>query len=647
MNGTRERNVHEPRPLRRLLARRLPRGTLGRLALATVVEHCHGRAGRIRRFVVFAGVGQRRRRSGGPRPVVEERAEDDGVLEPLRFMHGHDLHEIAIGLEAQLRLLPAALSPLRGEPAQRRRETRRRRIARGDEFGQMVDVGQPPLAVFAGNELRPDAELAHERAPHRGKSALVPQRPIAREALDPGRGVVLVRGRYLVGQRLQAPERGGVETEPVGRERRAQAAQIAGRIDRDQHALELLGVDRLEDRRLRQFDAADAPCRQHVLHEAALLVRAHEHGDVRGRERRGAHAHRALARAAHEAGDLRRARLGGLPLRVALDERIFAGRQHPDVERALSHAVPGRHALVDERAADARTGTHGLIVEPVEHEGLRIGAENAVAGLDERCRRTLIDCERIAGARGMTRGQIRVQIRRAKAVDRLLRIADEKERRRRLPALGEDPFEDRELQRIGVLKFVDERSRITRAQRFGQPRVRNECIVQVREQIVERAHAARALHRAQRGRRFVEPLCQQHEPAHAVRSLGRFARGRERLRQHEKRMLGRRAFHLRRLRECGSGQLERGARRRRVAISLREVAVPGIERRGHCLGLVGRARKHRLGLPEQLYDRLALGMPQCAGFVEARLRIDLVGPAPRLRETKRPPLPSAPVQAAS
>ncbi len=82
-----------------------------------------------------------------------------------------------------------------------------------------------------------------------------------------------------------------------------------------------------------------------------------------------------------------------------------------------------------------------------------------------------------------------MQVRRAEAVDRLLRIADEKER-----AGGrEDRIEDRELQRVRILEFVDERGRIARAQRLAQPRMRVERAIQVREQIVERYDAARAL----------------------------------------------------------------------------------------------------------------------------------------------------------
>ena len=59
-----------------------------------------------------------------------------------------------------------------------------------------------------------------------------------------------------------------------------------------------------------------------------------------------------------------------------------------------------------------------------------------------------------------------MQVGVAEAVDRLLRIADE-EQRRAVPEV--DALEDRELQRVGILELVDQRRRETLAQRVGEP----------------------------------------------------------------------------------------------------------------------------------------------------------------------------------
>ncbi|ESS36622.1 hypothetical protein P355_2075 [Burkholderia cenocepacia KC-01] len=608
IHRARERHVDEPRALRGLLAQRLPRRVRGRFVVASVMQH---RLARV--VVILARIGQRGRRRLAQPAVVEERTEHDRVFEPLRLVHRDDLHEVSIGFEPQLRFLAAAVQPLRGQPAQRRRDTRLRGRPCLRQLGQMVDVGHATFAVRTAHQPFGDPQLARERAPHHREAAFAPQQPIPREALDPAHRVRTV-GRRRAGWRiavalLHAPQRAGIEPEPVGRERRAQTPQVAWRIDRRQHAFELFGVAGRKHRRLSQLDAADAPRREHALHEAALPVRLHEHRDVARRQRRLSQPHSPFTRAAHQPRDLGRAGLCSLRLRIALEQRTFAARQRPHPEIAGR----ARIGLVDERRTHTRAGAHRVIVEPVEHERARIRQEEAIARFDDRGCRALVDRERVARARPCARGEIGMQVGRAETVDRLLRIADEKQR----AARREDPVEDRELQRIGILELVDQRGRIARAQRLGEPWMRVQRVIQVREQVIERYDATRALALGQLAGRHVEPFGDQREPARALRGLG-CGHGRfERVGHVEERMCGCRTAFFGRLRQRGLRELQRGFRQRGRRVALLEMHGPRGERIGNRVGLVRALIQYGLRGAQQRIDRVALGRPHPRRLGEA------------------------------
>ncbi|KOS78788.1 putative exodeoxyribonuclease V, beta subunit [Burkholderia mallei] len=342
-------------------------------------------------------------------------------------------------------------------------------------------------------------------------------------------------------------------------------------------------------------------------------MRLHEHRDAGRRERLAAERHRALARAPHQPRDFRRACMRGVPLRVALGQHVVAGGQRPYAEVARAGKRIGR---VDKRRAHARARAHRFVIEPVEHERARVRAEHAVARIDDRGRRALVHRERVARGRPRARGEIRVQVRRAEAVDRLLRIADEKER-----AGGrEDRIEDRELQRVRILEFVDERGRIARAQRLAQPRMRVERAIQVREQIVERYDAARALALRELGGRRVEPLLDERQPARALRGLERGDSRLERLRDVEERVARRRAALFRRFLERGLRELERRARQRGHRTRLLEITRPRVERLAHRLRLVRALVQRRLRVGEQRAEHAALVAPDRGRRIEVRAR---------------------------
>ena len=84
--------------------------------------------------------------------VPQKRAEHEGVLQALGLVHGHDLHQVAVRRQTQLRgvvaaALSCALRALGLQPAAQR-------LGRGvglgsvmQHVGQVQQVGQAPFAV--------------------------------------------------------------------------------------------------------------------------------------------------------------------------------------------------------------------------------------------------------------------------------------------------------------------------------------------------------------------------------------------------------------------------------------------------------------------------------------------------------------------
>ncbi len=134
--------------------------------------------------------------------------------------------------------------------------------------------------------------------------------------------------------------------------------------------------------------------------------------------------------------------------------------------------------------------------------------------------------------RHVARLQVGVQVRAAKAVDRLLGIADQVQRRAR-PARfaslarlarqrSEQTVEDAPLHRIGVLELVDQRCLVLRANRPAQrgPGRTAQASVQIAQQIRVGLHAAAVFAHLQFG---LQPLTKARQQA-----IGRLP-GRERV----------------------------------------------------------------------------------------------------------------------
>ena len=132
-----------------------------------------------------------------------------------------------------------------------------------------------------------------------------------------------------------------------------------------------------------------------------------------------------------------------------------------------------------------------------------------------------------------------MQVGVAEAVDRLLGVADKKERR---AARAVDAVEDVELQRVGVLELVDECRWKARAQRLGQrfAIVGREALVQQREQVVEGDEALLALARTQRAAAVLDERAQQPQACQRQRMGGRLEARHQPLGQFEEGVRGRR-----------------------------------------------------------------------------------------------------------
>ncbi len=212
---------------------------------------------------------------------------------------------------------------------------------------------------------------------------------------------------------------------------------------------------------LRYFDAGHAALGQRVAHPAGLRVRAHQHGNIAWRQRASFQQDLAGRAADHQPCNLTGGRCCGPIARgMGCQDTLVLVRQHPYLQVGVgTGGVAERHALF-------LAELYRVIVQPGQHERLRVGAEQFVEGGDQTCRRALVAAQRGRGLHHLPGLQVGMQVGIAEAVDGLLGVADQEQR-----CIGAmvDAAENRKLQRIGVLEFVNQRDRITGAQRIRQP----------------------------------------------------------------------------------------------------------------------------------------------------------------------------------
>ena len=101
------------------------------------------------------------------------------------------------------------------------------------------------------------------------------------------------------------------------------------------------------------------------------------------------------------------------------------------------------------------------------HERIAAGKQRFDGG-QRRGTRAEIAVQRVALVGAVARGEVGVDVAAAKAIDRLLGIADQEQRAFPIVRRDEQALEDRPLARVGVLEFVHQRDAVLAAQAFGE-----------------------------------------------------------------------------------------------------------------------------------------------------------------------------------
>ena len=214
-----------------------------------------------------------------------------------------------------------------------------------------------------------------------------------------------------------------------------------------------------------------------------------------------------------------------------------------------------------------------------------------------------------------------MQVRVPKTVDRLFGIPDQKHQ---AIAGSVDLLEDGELQRIGVLEFVDQRRGKARAERRGQPGIIRmmQAFMEIREHVVEGHYLPRTLQRSQPRRAFREQALQQPAARQkqgvverfALRQIG-FGVGEEGVRRGDAFLLGlageaARAKQMRLLADC----------RERIVVAAQDVPIGRCAlQRGRFIGITVELAERR---GEQRADFGLVGQPMGPGrairFIQQR-----------------------------
>jgi len=396
-----------------------------------------------------------------------ERAEDDRVLQPFADVRGDDLDRWFVAFEANLVLL-AAVSR-RHALAEPRREALHAEAARVllavQQLEAVQHIGQRPLARRSRRGQQPLAHpfAAHQLAGHHHEATLPPEAVVVTELLQPLDQSIFV-----------AVETGDVAAvQPENRrDERGANERFASRIGERRHENpHLLGLNGGEHALVAAHHRHDARLAQRRLHQPGLLVGAHDH-------RNAARIRTAADRFGHHRGARLRRELRGV---AALQAAVpLAAVEQAEFERRLA----GQLRFGDEAASNEWRRR-----DAVKDKWLAGVVEETVEAVEQLRRRAPVRVEREAPLFANIAGGLEIgeDVRPAKAVDRLLGIADEEKWRIRV---GVDAPEDVVLHRIGVLKLVDQRRLVAISQCPGQRvslRAIGESVVKIGEQVVEKA----------------------------------------------------------------------------------------------------------------------------------------------------------------
>ena len=416
--------------------------------------------------------GQLHEAGGTARDLAEAAGKwqaDHGVFQALALVHGDHLHQVGVAFQAHDLLVAAApaLLHLGLQPADERVLAVELRAGGLQQLGQVQEVGQAPLAAGLGQPARGQAELV-QRLAQQGQHALRLPDAVELAQLQAARIEGLVAG----GQPGEF-----IERQPQGA--RGQTGAHLARIERIGHGLQpVQQVARLvagEHRVLvGQVDRGHAAPVQLAPDGLGLLAGAHQHGDV-GRAQALEGLFRLCKtglRIVQPADDLLGAARGKT---LAVRARAVQFQVVVDGERG--HGAGGGLELLGPAARLHRDERQRVVLRRcvAEQEGARARAclgtpEPVVHGRHQRRGGAVVGAQHVMPpGGGAACGEVAVDVGAAEAVDRLLGVANEQQRRLRgVVGRAVEPVEDAVLQRRGVLEFVDQRHRGLRHHAFAQ-----------------------------------------------------------------------------------------------------------------------------------------------------------------------------------
>ncbi len=157
-------------------------------------------------------------------------------MQPLALVDGHNGNQVGLALQPYLLRLALVVGILHGplQLPQQGLHAIALLLHLGDEFGQVVEVGQAPVGPRIPLDPRHHFEHLQQLAPHAHKAVPLPQQVQSLEALLGG-----LPGRLIPQQAIQLA--GGIAQQAAG-QGRTQAGLVASVEDGAQQQVQLLGL---------------------------------------------------------------------------------------------------------------------------------------------------------------------------------------------------------------------------------------------------------------------------------------------------------------------------------------------------------------------------------------------------------------------
>ena len=353
-----------------------------------------------------------------------ERQVHQRVFQPLGLVHGDDLHQLRIAFQAQHALVAAlALAgDLLGQPAYQRLFAIELAAGRLQQFGQVQQIRQAPLAARLLQQHGGQLQFVDEAAQHGQHALALPDQVQGLQLLNPA-----FPFQFVARQPRQLAQRQADGARGKGGARQGAVERVGQRRQPAQHVGRFLAVD--DGILVGQIHAGDPAAGQRAADGGRLLAVAHQHGHVgRLQAHEAVRAIEARLRVAQHGDDVLGAVLREI-LAVAVAAQPFI---------AGAGGQQGRHgAILRYQAFGAALGVDGLerqrilIAFPVaegarRHLGPFRMQEQLVDGRHQRRRRAIVGAQLVVAARGgAPRRQVALDVGAAKAVDRLFRVADQ------------------------------------------------------------------------------------------------------------------------------------------------------------------------------------------------------------------------------